>query len=128
MWLEGAIAAHPVASIDGLHHLDPDVVFPAPLLSLPEILKATIGAAVGTDVAIALVTFVEHESVLTILAATGLGGADTFGDLPRLRALPQTCSVPDKDIYHTHDPSMPSLQSDRADLLFCFFFHSSGLG
>lgn len=67
MGFEGPIAANPIPTISSLDDLDAKVIFSARLVTLPEILKGSVSAVLGSNVAVHAVTFVEHEAVEAML-------------------------------------------------------------
>jgi len=66
--LKSAIATHTIPSICSLDDLDTDVVFTSSLRSLFQLLKTSI-TTIGSETAVAAITFIEHEPVLAVLIA-----------------------------------------------------------
>ena len=81
VWLKCPIRPNAMSTINGLADFDTDSVFPTSFGSLTQLFKGTICAMFWSDVAIAIVAFVEHEAVETILIATAFRSTDAFGRL-----------------------------------------------
>lgn len=79
MRLKAAVASHTVASISRLDHLHTDAVFASLGPSSRQIRKGAICAISLSGIAVRFVALVEHDAVLTALAAAIVGFADTFG-------------------------------------------------
>lgn len=85
---ERAVGTNPVAAVDCFAYLDTNVVLTASLCTFAEGLEGTIGAVIGADVAIAIIAFVEHETVMAIFIAATFGSTDTFRGFQSLGLLP----------------------------------------
>ena len=65
-WIKCPITADPMPTVNGLDDFNSNVVFSSGFVTLAKILKTTVGAIVGTDVAICVITLIEHEAVETV--------------------------------------------------------------
>lgn len=77
--LEAAIAADAIAAVRRLDNLDADAIFSAPVSPGCQIGKGAVRAFGLANVAICVVAFVEHDSVLARLGAAILWLAHTLG-------------------------------------------------
>ena len=78
MRVKAAVASYAVAAISSLDDFDTNPVLATALPAFLQISEGAIGAMTLTGCAIVVITFVEHDSVLAILIASTLWGANTF--------------------------------------------------
>jgi hypothetical protein len=76
--VEVAIAANAIATVRGLDNLDANTVLAAFASTSHEIGKGAVVAKLLANIAIVVVAFVEHDSVLAILATAIVGSAHTL--------------------------------------------------
>jgi hypothetical protein len=76
---EAAVAADAVASVRRLDHLDSDAVLAASSPPSREVSKCSVRAEGPADIAVCVVAFVKHDSVLAALAASVFRVAHTLG-------------------------------------------------
>lgn len=81
VWLEGSIASHTISAIGCLDHFDSNVVFTPPFVPLLELFEATVIAAISADIAIGIITLVEHVTVKAIVVTSTFERADASGRL-----------------------------------------------
>ncbi|KAI6763614.1 hypothetical protein HG531_013002 [Fusarium graminearum] len=75
---EASIASYTVSTVRGLDHLNTNSILSAPVSSCCQIRERTVGAIFLASVAILLIAFIQHNSVLTTLAATIFWLTDTL--------------------------------------------------
>lgn len=86
--LEAPVAADSVSTVRCLDHLNANTVFPALISPSCEICKGTVRTVLLSNAAVAVVAFVEHNSILAIVPAAVFGLADTLGHVVIVGGLP----------------------------------------
>lgn len=71
--LKGTVAAHSISTVWCFDNFDANVVFPSSLAALFELLEASV-PAFASQPAIAVVAFVKHVAILTVLVTASLFG------------------------------------------------------
>lgn len=95
--LKCTVAAYTIPSISCLNDLHSNVVFPTSLGTLLKFLEAPV-AAVRSDTTVGGVTFVVHESVLTVFVAASLFIAKASRKLDLFIFSPKARSIADKNV------------------------------
>ena len=124
--LKSSICPNAVASIDSFHDLNSNPVFAPGLAPLSQIRKSTICAMIGPNLAVVIVTFIQHETVVAIFAATGLWRTLARRILLGFGFLPYISCIANKNIYNQGVSIL--LWKRGLGILLCVFFHSSGFG
>ena len=79
IWAEVAVAAHTVSAVGCLHDFHANAVLAALVAASSKLCKCSILTVLGSNVAVVLVAFVEHDAVLAILGATIPRRANALG-------------------------------------------------
>jgi hypothetical protein len=79
MRIEAAIRSNTITTILGLDNLDSNSVLAARFPSLLQISKSTVCAPIATSCTIRIITFIKHDSILTIFVTTAFWCAYTLG-------------------------------------------------
>lgn len=86
--IESAVCADTVAAVESFAYLNPDAILTTSFCSLAERFEGTVSAVLGADVAIAIITLVEHRAVVASFIASRIGLAVAFGEFLGLGLLP----------------------------------------
>src|SRR4051812_17735866 len=78
MGLKGAIASDAITSICSLYHFDSNSVLATSSPAFLQVRKRTVGAMFAARGAVCIVTFVEHNPILTIVVTSDLRSTDAF--------------------------------------------------
>ena len=88
-----------MSTVKCFYDLNTNVVFASSLTSLTQSFEAAVGAVIGTNVTVSIVTFVEHETIEAVFIAARLRGADAGRRLKGFGLLPYICSIPNEEIW-----------------------------
>ena len=72
IWGKATIGTNAIATIDSLDDFDANIEFSPCLVPFLKVSKATVGAAVFANIAIAVVALIKHETVVALLVTAGL--------------------------------------------------------
>jgi hypothetical protein len=75
---EASVASYAISTVRGFDHFNTNSILSTPVSSCCQIGERTVGAILLASIAILLITFIQHNSVLTTFAATILWLADTL--------------------------------------------------
>ena len=98
--LKSTIGSNPITTISCLDDFDSNIILPTSLAALTKVFKTAIGTMFRSDVTVAVITFIEHESIETVLVAPRESFANTRGVLKTFGLLPELCCISDKHVYN----------------------------
>lgn len=97
---KATVGADAIATVCRLDDLNTNAVLSTARLSLLKIGKGAVRAVFAPNVAVLLVTLVEHNSVLTALATAIVGCANALGLVQEMRCLlPVDDGIADETVY-----------------------------